>query len=154
MQLQIIVRRLIYRTGYRVLQVFWLITRPHKNGVKCVLVEGDRVLLVRHTYGRRSWDLPGGALKRGEPPLSGARREMGEELGINAAHWRELGIVQATTDHRRDTVHCFEARLASPEVTIDLGELAVARWFDRTRLPDDLGPYVAPVMAALAAGAG
>jgi 8-oxo-dGTP diphosphatase len=145
----VIARRLIYRTGYRVLQVFWLITRPTKRGVKCVLVEGDRLLLVRHTYGRRGWDLPGGALKRGESPLSGARREMGEELGIGAAQWRELGVVRATTDHRRDTVHCFEARLASPEVTIDLGELAVAHWFERDQLPEDLGPYVAPVMATL-----
>jgi 8-oxo-dGTP diphosphatase len=73
-QLPVIVRRVIYRSGYRVLQLFWLVTRPTKSGVKCVLVERDRVLLVRHTYGRRSWDLPGGALKRGEPPLSGARR--------------------------------------------------------------------------------
>lgn len=155
MQLPVIVRRVIYRNGYRVLQVLWLITRPHKSGVKCVLVEGDRVLLVRHTYGRRSWDLPGGGLNRDEPPLSGARREMGEELGIEAAQWRELGIVRGTTDHRRDTVHCFEARLPSPKVTLDLGELAVARWFDRDKLPDDLGPYVAPVIAALsAAGTG
>jgi 8-oxo-dGTP pyrophosphatase MutT (NUDIX family) len=147
----VIVRRLIFRAAYRVLQVFWLIARPQKSGVKCVLVHGERVLLVRHTYGRRSWDLPGGALKRDESPLSGAQREMGEELGIQAAQWRELGIVQSRIDHRRDTVHCFEARVASPELTIDLGELAVARWFARDELPDDLGPYVAPVMAALRA---
>ena len=150
-QLPVIVRRVIYRSGYRVLQLFWLVTRPTKSGVKCVLVERDRVLLVRHTYGRRSWDLPGGALKRGESPLSGARREMGEELGIEDAQWRELGVVRATMNHRRDTVHCFEARLASPEVTIELGELAVARWFDRDKLPDDLAPYVEPVMATLTA---
>lgn len=147
----VIVRRLVYRVGYRVMTVLWLITRPEKHGVKCVLVRDDRVLLVRHTYGRRSWDLPGGALKRGEPPLSGARREMSEELGIEAAQWRELGIVRTTMDHRRDTVHCFEARVASSEVTLDLGELAVARWFARDGLPDELAPYVAPVMAALRA---
>jgi 8-oxo-dGTP pyrophosphatase MutT (NUDIX family) len=141
----------MYRTGFRALQVLWLITRPQKSGVKCVLADGDRVLLVRHTYGRRNWDLPGGALKRGEPPLTGAQREMSEELGIEAARWRELGIVRARIDHRRDTVHCFEARLASPEVSIDLGELSVARWFARDSLPDDLAVYVAPVMAALSA---
>ena len=147
----VIVRRLVYRIGYRVLTVFWLIARPEKRGVKCVLVQGHRVLLVRHTYGRRSWDFPGGALRRDELPLSGAQREMGEELGIETAHWRELGIVRTTMDHRRDTVYCFEARVASPAVTIDLGELAVARWFARDGLPDDVAPYVAPVMAALSA---
>jgi 8-oxo-dGTP pyrophosphatase MutT (NUDIX family) len=147
----VIVRRLIYRTGYRVLQVFWLIARPKKKGVKCVLVQGDRLLLVRHTYGRRSWDFPGGALKRDEPPLTGAQREMGEELGIGQAQWRPLGTVRATMNHRRDTVHCFEARLASPDVTLDLGELAVARWFPRDALPEDQAPYVRPVMAALTA---
>ena len=43
------------------------------------------MLLVRHTYGPRAWDLPGGAIKRGEPPIDAARREMDEELGLDDA---------------------------------------------------------------------
>jgi len=82
-ELPVAVRRPAYRAAYRVLQVWWFVTRPQKSGVKCVLTDGEQVLLVRHTYGRRYWDVPGGSVKRGEPPLRAARREMREELGVD-----------------------------------------------------------------------
>jgi 8-oxo-dGTP diphosphatase len=144
--LSVTLRRLGYRLAYRILQVVWLITRPSKLGVKCVFINGDRILLVRHTYGRRCWDFPGGAIKRGEAPPHAARREMHEELGIQTARWTDLGQVRGRVDHRRDTIHCFGAELATPELTLDLGELAVAGWFARAELPDDLGPYVLPIL--------
>src|SRR5437764_3115576 len=86
-------RRLAYRSAYRVLTVSWLIRRPAKSGVKCLLVNQERILLVRHTYGYRGWDLPGGAIKRHEAPLTAARREMHEELGVEADGWISLGTV-------------------------------------------------------------
>ncbi len=147
MQLPVAVRRPLYRVGYRILQLIWFVRRPDKNGVKCVLTDGDRVLLVRHTYGHREWDLPGGAMKRHEPPLSAARREMAEELGIDEANWISLGELHVTMDHRNDTLHCFRAELSSPEITIDEGELATARWFSRKALPPDLGMFVIPIVA-------
>jgi 8-oxo-dGTP pyrophosphatase MutT (NUDIX family) len=147
MQLPVAVRRPIYRVAYRVLQVIWFVTRPDKGGVKCVLTHQSRVLLVRHTYGRRAWDLPGGAMKRGEPPLSAARREMREELGVDDAVWNSLGALHATLDHRNDTLHLFQAELGSPAVAIDRGELSIARWFEHDRLPADLAPYVVPILA-------
>jgi 8-oxo-dGTP pyrophosphatase MutT (NUDIX family) len=150
-QLPVALRRLGYRIAYRGLQLVWFVTRPSKRGVKCVLTDGDRILLVRHTYGHRDWDLPGGSLKRHEPPLSGARREMDEELAIGNAEWTELGELHGSVDRRHDTVHCFQAKLAAPAITIDRGELAVARWFPRTELPTDLGPYVVPIVSRLQA---
>jgi 8-oxo-dGTP pyrophosphatase MutT (NUDIX family) len=147
MQLPVPIRRLAYRIAYRLLQAFWFIRRPQKSGVKCLLTAEDRVLLVRHTYGRRSWDLPGGAVKRGEPPLRAAQREMHEELGLEAADWTEIGALQGTVDHRRDTIHCFSAELVAPTLTLDRGEIAAARWFARSELPADLSPYVVPIMA-------
>src|SRR6516162_8210467 len=59
-------RRLAYRLAYRILQVVWFVWRPRMRGVKCLVTCRDRVLLVRHTYGSRAWDVPGGAMKRGE----------------------------------------------------------------------------------------
>jgi 8-oxo-dGTP pyrophosphatase MutT (NUDIX family) len=147
MQLPVPIRRTTYRCGYRVLQVLWFVWRPHKDGVKCLLTTDDRVLLVRHTYGRRSWDLPGGAVKRGEPPIEAARREMEEELGLGSAPWFEMGQVRGSVDHRRDTIHVFRAEVGAPTLTLDEGELAEARWFKRGGLPADLGPYVTPILA-------
>ena len=147
MELPVGVRRVGYRCAYRVLQVIWLVWRPRKQGVKCLLTEGDRILLVRHTYGRRSWDIPGGAMRRGEQPLATAQREMNEELGLSPQlEWVQIGQIQGTMDHRRDTIHCFRAELPSPTLTLDLGELAAARWFERDALPADLSPYVLPIV--------
>ncbi|MGI8506007.1 MAG: NUDIX domain-containing protein [Solirubrobacteraceae bacterium] len=147
MRLPAPVRRLAFRSAYRILQVFWFFRRPRKRGVKCLLTHADRIVLVRHTYGRRSWDLPGGAIKRGEPPVSAASREMREELGIQAADWSPVGAIRGSQDHRRDTIHCFRAELADLTLTLDPGEIASARWFAREQLPEDLGPYVLPIVA-------
>jgi 8-oxo-dGTP diphosphatase len=125
----------------------WFVWRPEKNGVKCLVTAEDRVLLVRHTYGRRSWDVPGGAVKRREPPIDAARREMEEELGLGSAPWTAIGQLRGSVDHRRDTIHLFRAEVGAPALTVDLGELAAAQWFARAELPADLRPYVAPVLA-------
>jgi 8-oxo-dGTP pyrophosphatase MutT (NUDIX family) len=140
-------RRLGFRIVYRLLQVWWFAARPRKRGVKCLVTCRDRVLLVRHTYGNRAWDVPGGAIKRRESPLAAARREMSEELGLGGAEWTQIGELRGNVNHRRDTIHCFRAELCEPSLTIDRGELAAAEWFARSALPDELGPYVGSVIA-------
>jgi 8-oxo-dGTP diphosphatase len=42
-----------------------------------------RVLLVRHTYGRLNWELPGGGAEPGESPDETAIREVHEETGLD-----------------------------------------------------------------------
>jgi 8-oxo-dGTP pyrophosphatase MutT (NUDIX family) len=146
-QLPVPVRRIVYRTGYRALTFVWMVRRPDLHGVKCVITDGDSVLLVRHTYGAPRWDLPGGRVARAEPPLLTARREMHEELGLQIADWTSLGELHVSIDHRRDTIHLFRAEIGRPPVRIDRGELAVARWFSRGELPVDLAPHVVPILA-------
>ena len=56
--------------------------------------ELDRVVLVgqfRYTLGAYSWEIPEGGVPSDEDPLEGARRELREETGLEAAEWRELG---------------------------------------------------------------
>lgn len=135
MTLTISLKRWGYRTAYTALRGYWFVARPQTNGVKCVLTIGDRVLLVRHSYGARGWDLPGGSVRSGEAPENTARREMQEELGLDVERWHPIGQLEVDIDHRRDHIHCFQAELPSPEVTIDEAELTAARWFDRGELP-------------------
>jgi 8-oxo-dGTP pyrophosphatase MutT (NUDIX family) len=139
--------RLGYRVAYQGLQVYRLLLRPTTRGVKCVLTDGDRVLLVRHTYGDRRWDLPGGTLSTGEDPERAARREMAEELGIELGAVRSLGMIHARLNHGADELHCFQSELPERRLTLELAELQAARWFPRTRLPDDLARYVRRVLA-------
>jgi 8-oxo-dGTP pyrophosphatase MutT (NUDIX family) len=110
------------------------------------LTDGELVLLVRHTYGSRAWDLPGGTGKSGEVPRATARREMQEELGIDVDDWQPLGQIAVSVDHRRDMVHCFRAEVHTPVLTIDRGELSDARWFHRTELPQ-VGPYTRQILS-------
>jgi 8-oxo-dGTP pyrophosphatase MutT (NUDIX family) len=139
-------RRLGYRSAYAALRVYWFLFRPTMNGVKCVLTDGDQVLLVRHTYGSRAWDLPGGSVKNGEPEVGAAQREMYEELGVSVDSWRLLGEIEVRIDHRKDHIHCFQAELPSPELDIDRGELNDAGWFRRTELPR-VGRYTRQILA-------
>jgi 8-oxo-dGTP pyrophosphatase MutT (NUDIX family) len=148
-RLPVQVRRRAYRFAYAVLSVYWFLARPRTHGVKCVLTDNDRVLLVRHTYGCPDWDLPGGSIKPSEEPLTAARREMHEELGIAIDDWTSLGEVAGRAQHRRDTLHCFQAELDHPAFMVDLGEIDAVRWFPRHELPADLAQYVNPVLSRL-----
>jgi ADP-ribose pyrophosphatase YjhB (NUDIX family) len=148
-KLPVPLRRLCYRTAHWLLRGWWLVRRPALSGVKCVVVDGDRILLVRHTYGARHWDVPGGGMRRGEAPRSAARREMGEELGLTDADWRTLGFIKVDYLHRHDTVHLFTAELDARTITVDPGEIAAARWFEPNALPADVGPFVETILARL-----
>src|ERR1700736_3026209 len=114
-QLPAAVRRRAYRSAFVLLRGYWFLRRPHKNGVKCVLTEGDRVLLVRHTYGTTDWELPGGGSKTRERGMSAARREMLEELGVAIDEWTPLGRISARMNHRIFTLHCFQPELHDPQ---------------------------------------
>ncbi len=96
-----------------------------------------RLLFVRHAYGdRRAWDLPGGGAHRGEEPLAAARREAREELGVDVADWRLLGVVHGTWGHKREALTVAEA--AAPvgaPLRPDPVELAEVAWFAPARPP-------------------
>lgn len=131
-----------YRLAFRVLRAYWFVFRPTKRGVKCVLTRGNEVLLVRHTYGdRQLWELPGGAIKRGEAPLDAARRETREELGLTISDWRELGHFTAREEHRHDTLYCFGAEANGAVPVPDRVEIAEARWFPAGAPPAPIGRF-------------
>lgn len=145
MELLVPLKRWGYRAAYVGLRSYWFLARPNTTGVKCVLIDGDRVLLVRHSYGSRGWDLPGGSVRRGESPEDTARREMREELGVDVESWHLIGQLDVQVDYRHDRVHCFQAELDSPEIEIDKGELTAARWFPRDELPR-VGAYTSRIL--------
>ncbi|MDQ3849786.1 MAG: NUDIX hydrolase [Actinomycetota bacterium] len=146
-----------YRMALVLLRAWWVVRRPRSSGVRCVLRLGDAVLLVRHTYGDDRWMLPGGRMRRGEPPAAAAEREMRDELGVACSGWRHLGCVPARRryrrgsrddEFRRHTTHYVEATVSAPDVRPRRVELRDTGWFDPGTLPEDRADAVDAARAA------
>jgi ADP-ribose pyrophosphatase YjhB (NUDIX family) len=146
--------RRLYRVAWLGLQVRASVLPRRARGVKCVLTHRGRVLLVRHTYGkRRVWYIPGGGVRRRESPLHAADREMREELGVGDLRWRELTTCDMRVDRMSVRLTCLHAELADPAaVRADPVEIAEARWFDPDELPVPHGSEVRLLLYLLARG--
>lgn len=138
--------RLCMQCGYTGLRLYWFLFRPATVGVQCIIVCDDKVLLIRNTYGRQLWTLPGGGIKPGESPEEAIRREVTEEVGIILSAIQPLGAFQGREDCRHDTVHAFIASCDQPMCTTDPGEILEARWFARDAIPT-LAAYAQQVFA-------
>ena len=143
------IARLGLRAAYAGLVVWSRVARPDTRGVKCALVRGGDVLLVRHSYGPGRWDLPGGFCRRGEASVDAARREVAEELGIAVDGWREVGPLKPRVQHgRRERTRIFSATVATDaRPAVASAEIADLRWFERARLPGDREDLVDEVLA-------
>jgi ADP-ribose pyrophosphatase len=97
-----------------------------------VLDDADRVLLVgqhRYALDAWSWEIPEGGVPAGETPLEGARRELIEETGVEAADWRELATVHLSNSVSDELAILFFATglthgIAAPDGT----EALEVRW--------------------------
>ena len=63
-------------------------------GVGGIVLRGNEILLVRHTYGAAKGQLliPGGHVQNGEMPETAVIREVFEETGVTAAVKDFIGI--------------------------------------------------------------
>lgn len=111
-------------------------------GARVMLVDGDKVLLIRHTY-VPGWQFPGGGVDPGETIELAARREALEETGYRVTGTMELfGIYHNTsTVTDRDHVVFYVARQFERDFVFRPNrEIAEARWFDRAALPEKITP--------------
>jgi 8-oxo-dGTP pyrophosphatase MutT (NUDIX family) len=74
--------------------------------------DGGRILLVRHTYGRLNWELPGGASEPGESFEETALRELQEETGLAGRVDRLAGIYYRREDDSHHLVFVARSRTA------------------------------------------
>ncbi len=97
-----------------------------------------RVLLVRQyrlPAAARLWELAAGRMDPGEKPLATARRELMEETGIRARHWKRLAKMYPTPGYVSELMHLYLATgLTLGEATPMEDERIETRWFTREDL--------------------
>jgi len=96
-----------------------LVRRRARLGAAAAIFNADgRVLLVRHSYGRRSWELPGGGREPKESVEQAAGREVREELGVEITEARLCGLYyEADVDQHHFVFRCQLAAGAEPKVS-------------------------------------
>jgi 8-oxo-dGTP pyrophosphatase MutT (NUDIX family) len=94
------------RLLYRINRLRCYVMRPITVGVRLILLQGQTVLLVKHTY-QSHWYLPGGGVKRGETLEEAARREAAEELGAELGDLRLFGVYTSFYEYKSDHVIVF-----------------------------------------------
>ena len=105
--------------------------------VGCVVVRGDEVLLVRHTYGGAAGKLliPGGYLNEGELPEEAAAREVFEETKVRVSVESIIGI----RCHRKTWYMLFAMEYEGGDPESDHNENSEAGFFkmdDALQMPD------------------
>ena len=106
-------------------------------GAMCVVERADGALLMlRQSYRRRTaWGFPGGLLKRNEAPVDAARREVGEEIGIDVDLDPVPKVVIEPRHRRVDVIYTASAADGAEPAPCS-PEVLEVRWFPRSALPE------------------
>lgn len=111
-------------------------------GARVMVVDGDKVLLIRHTY-VPGWQFPGGGVGPGETVELAARREVLEETGYRVEGPMQLfGIYHnSSVVTNRDHVVFYVAKgFAKDRDFKPDHEIAEVGWFHRAALPQKVTP--------------
>ncbi len=115
-----------------------------KIATKTIIAKGDKILMARNHKNPDTWDLPGGRIDIGEDIEAAVKREIMEELGVDAVPGPFLYSEQLvhTGD---DTAHFFITLLAtlknpSDNFKIPSEELAEVKWVSKHEL-DEMKVY-------------
>jgi ADP-ribose pyrophosphatase len=109
----------------------------HHSGSVVVLAVDDarsipRVLLerqYRHAANDYLWELPAGRIDPGEKPLPAAKRELLEETGYSASHWRHIFTFYASPGFVAETMSVYLATgLQAGEAQPEADELIQIRF--------------------------
>jgi 8-oxo-dGTP diphosphatase len=118
-----------------------LIGRRSRLGAAAVIFHPDgRLLLVRHSYGRRNWELPGGGRQANESAEQAVLREVREEVGVEAVVERLCGIYyEPEMDQHHFAFVCRMPDGATPRATS--AELLACEYWPPDKLPRPISDF-------------
>ncbi len=109
-----------------------------KRVVAALILDKDRILAcqrTRHQVMPLKWEFPGGKIEEGEQPRDALRRELEEELGIEATIGNEVARIHheypsgGALELRFYEVHTYQGEIEN-RIFRDI------RWVERTNLPE------------------
>lgn len=85
-------------------------------GVAALNEQGEIYLVRQYRYAldRELIEIPAGKLEPGEDPFETAKRELGEEAGLKAAEYRDLGYIIPTCGYCSEMIYLYAAKDLSP----------------------------------------
>ena len=93
----------------------------------------------RHAAGGWLWELPAGKIDRPEAPEQTAKRELQEEAGLTARHWKSLGNILTTPGFCDEKIHLYLARdLQTTDADRHAHEVIEVHWIDYSRVLEQL----------------
>jgi len=111
----------------------------HPGAVAILAWDGERLAMVRqwrHATGQDLLEIPAGTLEPAEPPAETARRELAEEVALQAAHWVEGPRFYTAPGFCDELMHLFLAtELSESRGESDEDEMLEPSWMT---LPDAL----------------
>ena len=129
----------------------WRLFHPLTLGARVILLRGDEVLLIRHTY-RDGWYFPGGGVEKRETLEAAACREAEEEAQATVRGLELLGVYANFGEGKSDHVAIFVARDFDTAPFVPNNEIAAREWFRLDALPDSLSPATKRRLTELAEG--
>ncbi|MBT3313974.1 MAG: NUDIX domain-containing protein [Anaerolineae bacterium] len=126
----------IHFTYFRVRRVF----KPISIGVRVLLIQDNKVLMVKHSY-QDGWFLVGGGAKQRENLADAARREAMEEAGATLGEMKLFGIYTKIAYRHTDHIAVFLCKdftyTGNGDWEIDAIEL-----FSLDTLPENTAPGI------------
>ena len=116
-------------------RAYWFIFRPKTKGVKVILFNDNRILMVRLTYYPNTWTFPGGGVHKNETTNDAIVRECQEEVGIKLQDPKYIGDLYFEHEYKKDTLSVFSQNIDNQDIKIDGKEVAEATWCELTKLP-------------------
>lgn len=89
------------------------IVHHHGGAAVAALNEAGEITLVRqfrYALGRELLEIPAGKLEPGEDPFAAAKRELGEEAGLEADTYRSLGNLIPTCGYCTEIIYIYAAK--------------------------------------------